>query len=255
MKHQQVLDKLAARGHVQALDEELARLVTRKMIGKPSHADLTRAVVPPVLARWRCLLDSPEARPATKNVVLVALAVTLHKYGFQDTDLTAAAVHAVDELNREVVLSDAFDRQSAEIKDFLRSAPTPPTRKPGRPRSLTFFRVGDVLSIEFGGAFHAAFVRQVNGLNETPVIEFYEGAFATPPTMADLAGRAAARPQARARFSVDGLTYLPDPANQVVAIAAARTDGPVGGEPVPGRGLYTVSDLYSLQDDMADLFS
>ncbi|MCY0953333.1 hypothetical protein [Streptomyces sp. H27-S2] len=255
MKHQQVLDKLAAKGHVRALDEELARWVHWQMVTPlPSHEELTRDVVTPVLTRWRCLLDSEEARPATRNVVRVALATLLHKYGFQDPAVTAAAVEAVDALNRDVVLSDAFARRSDDIKRLLCSAPVPLTRRPGSPRSLTFLRPGDVLSIELGGRFHAAYVWKVHGLNETPVIEFYAGTFAQPPTLADLADGEAARPGGRARFGVDGLTYLPDPANQVRAVAAGQDQGPRGGEPGPGQGLYTLSDVMTLQRNMADLF-
>ncbi|MFB6504736.1 MULTISPECIES: hypothetical protein [unclassified Streptomyces] len=255
MNHQQVLDKLAAGGYVRALDEELARWVRRQMFARhATHEELTRRVLAPVLTRWRCLLDGDEVPPATKNAVWVALAAVLHKYGIQDAAVTARAVGAVDALNRDVVLSDAFGRRSEEIKEFLRSAPVPLTRKPAAPRPLTFLRVGDVLSIELGGRFHAAYVRQVNGFNETAVIEFYAGTFGRPPTADELAGREAARPAARARFHVDGLTYLPDPANQVRAVAAAQAEGPRGGDPVPGQGLYTVTDVMSLQRDMVELF-
>ncbi|MER5778234.1 hypothetical protein ABT144_28860 [Streptomyces sp. NPDC002039] len=256
MRHQQVLDKLAARGHVRALDEELARWVSHQM-GYPgcSHEEVARAVIPPVLARWRCLLGSEEVRPATKDVVRVALATLLHKYGFQDAAVTTEAIKAVDALNDGVVLSDAFERRSTDIKKLLRSAPTPLSRRPGSPRSLTFLRVGDVLAIELGGRFHAAYVRQVTGLNETPVIEFYAGSFARPPHLADLAGSEAARPGGRARFSVDGLTYLPDPAQQVRVVAAAHEEGPHGGEPGPAQGLHTITDIYSLQRHMGELFA
>ncbi|MFC4080086.1 hypothetical protein [Amycolatopsis samaneae] len=255
MKHQQVLDKLAARGHVQALDEELARWVHRQMC-RPADAyeDLAREVITPVRARWRCVLEADDVPSLTKNVVRVALATVLHKYGFQDAAVTAEAVEAVDELNREVVLSDAFERQSADIKAFLRSTPEPLTHKPRRPRSLTFLRPGDVLSIELGGRFHAAYVWKVTGVNEIPVIEFYTGTFAGPPVLTDLVGREAARPGGRARFGVEGLTYLPDPAHQVRAVAAAHPEGPRGGEPGPGQGLYAGTDVMTLQRDIVDLF-
>ncbi|OKK15994.1 hypothetical protein AMK16_24945 [Streptomyces sp. CB00455] len=254
MRHQQVLDKLAARGHVRALDEELARWVGGQMLLPGlSHEELAHRVIPPVLARWRCLLDSEEVRPATKDVVRVALATLLHKYGFQDAAVTAQAVAAVDALNRAVVLSDAFERRSEDIKQLLGTPPAPLSRRPASARSLTFLRVGDVLSIELDGAFHAAYVWQVTGLNEAPVIEFYCGTFTRPPALADLAGREAARPGGRARFLVDGLTYLPDPAHQVRAVAAAHGQGPRGGEPGPAQGLYTMTDILTLQRHIGEL--
>ncbi|PZT73777.1 MULTISPECIES: hypothetical protein [unclassified Streptomyces] len=225
------------------------------MLAPPAtHEELARQVITPVLARWSCLLNCDDVRPSAKNMVRVALATVLHKYGFHDEDVTAQAIRAVDDLNRDVVLSDAFERQSEDIKKFLSTAPTPLARKPITPRSLTFLRAGDVLSIEFGGRFHAAYVWKIWGCNEEPEIEFYEGTFSQPPTMADLSGREAARPAARARFRVTGLTYLPDPAHQVRAVAAAHVDGPRGGEPIPGRGLHTVTDVMALQQDMVNLF-
>ncbi|MDX3728981.1 hypothetical protein [Streptomyces caniscabiei] len=255
MKHQQVLDKLAARGHVRALDEELARWVHHQMQAPPAtRGEPVRDLITPVLNRWRCLFDCDDVRPMTKNVVWVALATLLHKYGLQDMAVTAQARRAVGDLNREVALSDAFARYSEDIKQFLSTAPAPLTRKPSVPRPLTFLRAGDVLSIEFSGRFHAAYVREITGLNESPVIEFYEGTFSQPPTLADLTGRKAAKPAARARFHVTGLTYLPDPAHQVRTVVTAHADGPKGGEPVPGRGLYAMTELIALQRHIVDLF-
>ncbi|WP_328682944.1 hypothetical protein [Streptomyces sp. NBC_00343] len=96
-------------------------------------------------------------------------------------EFTAHAIRAIDELNHEVVLSDAFARQSENSKKFLSTEPAPLTRKPSAPRPLTFLRAGDVLSVELGGRFHAAYVWEVEGLNETPVIEFYADTFSRRP--------------------------------------------------------------------------
>jgi hypothetical protein len=254
VRHQQILDKLAARGAVQALDWEVAHRVRQQMYARPAaREELACKVIIPILARWRCLLDGDDALPSRKNVVRVALATVLHKYGFQDADITAQAVTAIDELNRDVVLSDAFERQSDDIKKFLSAPPLPLTRKPSVSRPTTFLRAGDVLSIELGGRFHAAYVWGVSGFNETPRLEFYAGTFTEPPTMSDLMRRRAARPAAHARLHVSGLTYLPDPAQQVKAVAAAYPEGPRGSESAHGPG-YTVTDVISLQQHMAALF-
>jgi hypothetical protein len=84
-------------------------------------------------------------------------------------------------------------------------------------------------------------VREVSGANEYPVIEFYAGRFRRPPSVAELTGRAAARDRGRARFAVVGLTYLPDPAGQVVALASQHPQAPAGTDPGPGEGLYTLT--------------
>jgi hypothetical protein len=51
-----------------------------------------------------------------------------------------------------------------------------------------------------------------------------------------------------------GLTYLPDPANQVPALAARNPESPRGEEPRPGDGLWQPTDLISLQEDIAASF-
>ncbi|MFK0156715.1 hypothetical protein ACIQVK_32200 [Streptomyces sp. NPDC090493] len=256
MRHQQILDKLAARETVQAMNEDVARWTGEQMSYRGrSHAEVEKAVITPVLARWRCLFDAADATAAAKDVGWVALATLLHKYGFHDSAITAKALTSVDELNRHVVLSDAFEKQSPAIKALLRSAPTPLTRRPRNTRTVTFLRPGDVVSIQLAGRFHAAFVHELHGANEFPVIEFYAGSFSHPPTMAQLAGRPAARAGARARFGVAGLTYLPDPAQQVKALASQHSKAPHGGDPQPGGGLWSLTDIIDLPGATAALFN
>ncbi|WP_225101940.1 hypothetical protein [Streptomyces sp. CoH27] len=255
MRHQQILDKLAAGGIVQAMNEDVARWTSEQMSYRGrSHTEVEKTVIRPLLTRWRCLLDAADATPAAKDVAWVALATLLHKYGFHDSAITARALTSIDELNRHVVLSDAFERQSPAIKALLRSAPTPLTRRPRNPRTVTFLRPGDVVSIQLADRFHAAFVHGLHGANEFPVIEFYAGSFTQPPTMAQLADRPAARAGARARFGVVGLTYLPDPAHQVVALASQHSKAPHGGEPQAGGGLWSLTDIIALPRTTAALF-
>jgi hypothetical protein len=254
VRHKQILDKLGAAGHIRALDEDLARWVGWQMLlPRPTHGELEKAVIPPILTRWRCLLEADDAAPAVKNQVWVALATLLHKYGLSDDIITARALTAIDELNRDVVLSDSFYHQTPAIKTFLQSPPVPLNRRPRRPRPVTFLRPGDLLSIQLDGHFHAAFVHRVEGVNEYPIIEFYAGRFHQPPTLAQLSGRAAARDRGWARFGVEGLTYLPDPANQVVALASQHTQAPQGDEPRPGDPVYAC-DIIWLQTMARSLF-
>jgi hypothetical protein len=257
MRHQQVLDKLSPRDLIRAMDQDLARRVGEAMLrSRWTHVNMRREVLPPVMARWGCLLDAENARIHTKNVAWVALATLLHKYGVRDKHVTAKAVAAIDHLNKDVVLSDAFARQSVAIKDLLRSAPTPPARQPRRPTLMTFLRVGDVISIQSDGHFHAAYVLQLHrdGGGTFPVIEFYAGRFDRIPAAEELTGRGMAREYGRGRFGVMGLTYLPDPANQVVAIAADRTNPPQGALPRPHQGQWIATDLLRLQDYIKELY-
>ena len=247
MKHKQVLDHLASRSLVTALDEDLARWTGEQMLppGR-THAEVQAGVIPPILARWRCLLDAPDTRPATKAVTWVALATLLHRYGFADSEVTVAALSAVDLLNDEVVLSDAFARQADKVEALLTSPPVPLTRRPRRPRPVTFLRPGDVVSVQFGDVFRAAYVREVQRGNEFPIVEFYAGDFDRVPELDELDGRAAARDRGRARYGVVGMTYLPDPARQIVSIASGHPHPPVGEEPRVGEGLWTLATLFRL---------
>ncbi|NGM12717.1 hypothetical protein [Verrucosispora sioxanthis] len=256
MRHQQILDKLAAPVLVRALNEDLARWVGWQLVAVPEdHRDLGQRVIPPILTRWRCLLDAADTAAETRHRGWVAMAVLLHRYGLADEAVTAHASAAIDSLNRDVVLSDAFARQSPAVKDFLATPPPPLTRRPRRPGTLTLLRPGDVVSIQVEASFYAAFVRQVAGGNEYPVIEFYSGRFQQPPTLNELSGRAAARDRGGARFGVVGLTYLPDPANQVRALASQHPQPPLGNEPGPGEGRYTMTDIIRLQRAIVSLLS
>lgn len=90
---------------------------------------------------------------------------------------------------------------------------------------------------------------------------FYAGRFDRPPSVARLAGRPAARHRHWAGCGVHGLTYLPDPARQFVALAAGHPDppGPAGPRPdeVPNpmsEGSYMLTDMFRLQHDLAKLY-
>jgi hypothetical protein len=121
---------------------------------------------------------------------------------------------------------------------------------------MTFLRVGDIVSIQLGGHFHAAYVLQLHRDRggTFPVIEFYAGRFDRIPAAEQLTGRGMARGYGRERFGVMGLTYLPDPANQVVAIAADRPKPPQGAPPRPHQGQWIVTDLLRLQDYIRELY-
>jgi hypothetical protein len=255
VRHQQILDKLTVTGHIRAMDEDLARWVGFQMLGPPKKLrQLEQAVIPPILTRWRCLFHSPDVPAATKNQAWVALATLLHKYGFADRAVTANALRAIDELNEGVVLSDAFARQTDAIKELLQWPAVPLSRRPRQPKAVTFLRVGDVVAIQLDQQFHAAFVLDIHGTNGFPIIEFYAGTFAQPPTAEQLSGRAAAADRGKARFGVVGLTYLPDPARQVTTVATQHPQAPTGTPPGPTDGLYILTDIITLQRNITTLF-
>ncbi|WP_370679097.1 hypothetical protein [Comamonas sp. GB3 AK4-5] len=259
MTHAQALKKLAADTQVQALDEDIARLVAWAMLGnKKDPVDPTR-VLPPLLQRWNCVLQAGDAVASAlyRHKTAVALAILLHKYGIQDQAINARAEAGMDALNQAVALDDDFFRKTEAIKTaFLQTPPAPLKRSPAMPDHLSFYRAGDVVSLQVGAAFHVLYVHRCARTNESPVIEFYETVFDHVPTMQELEG-ARARGQRYndgreriSKYSVSGMKFMPDPAAQLVLVKACVETGPDNRHLEPGVGLYTVSDIFRVQQGL-----
>ncbi|MCL1918614.1 MAG: hypothetical protein FWG14_09925 [Peptococcaceae bacterium] len=261
MKHQQLLDKLAAKTLVKALDEDLARLVWRSMTGTHSATVESQLeyVLPKLLDRWNAvLLASDEGvSPLYKAKTILAMVTLLHKYGFADPALTEQALVAIDELNEAVALSDEFYRRSPMFKNELREAPTPLKRKPPYQDGMTFYRAEDVIALQLDGHYYAAYVRELAGTNECPVIEFYGHVFDHVPTINELVGLPAQgySDGTIARFSVSGIKYQPDPANQITLVGACSAEIPDSSQLDKPVGLYVVTDIFSIQHTIRCLFA
>ena len=263
MKHPQILNKLAARHLVQAIDDDLARLTRRAMAYKKhqSIADELNYILPQLLLRWNCVLNATDEVPDSyKQKTEVALATLLHKYGFADTDITDKAIQAIDALNNAVVLSDSFYHQSGKIKNFLQSVPVPLSRKPSLPGNTTFYRAKDVVSIQLDGRFYAAYIHKLANPNESPVIEFYEGVFDSPPTLDALKNTKATGQvyndgiERISKFSVAGMKFMPDLANQIQLISACVNEPPSNKHLADSVGLYTMRDLFEIQEVIVKMF-
>lgn len=264
MTHQQITDKLAARYLVQSMEEDIARLTWEAMtFDKNKYIDDQLShVLPKLLLRWNCVLDAdrPDFSEGYKQKTIVALITLLHKYGYADTVLTAKGFKAIDALNEAVLLSDDFFRKSEEIKQVLSAAPVPLKRKPSIPDSITFYRVKDVISFQLGERYYAAYVHSLSAPNESPVLEFYDAIFDKVPSLQELEKVPAKGERYQdgteriARFSVSGMKFLPDLAHQIQLISACVENNPSGKHLQKPHGLYTVGDLFSIQESIRDLF-
>ena len=264
MTHQQLTDKLADKHLVQAIDEDLSRLVFQAMAIAKNEAGLDQKVyvLSRIYKRWNCVITANhyEITEAYKQKTILVLTIQLHKYGFTDNELTGKAIGAVDYLNHEPILSDNFFRKSAEIKEFLRTEPILLKRKPVLPESITFYRPNDVISIQLDKFFYAAYIHKLTGPNESPIIEFYDKVFEKVPTLNELAtvnakGRFYNESKIdRAWFGIDGLKNLPDPANQIQLIGACVEQKPDNTRLHKPVGLYQMSDLFTLQREISILF-
>lgn len=263
VKHGQLLEKLSAAWMVQALDQEIADLVAWHMAARhQTSTEVADAVLSPLLDRWNHVLQAgaDAVSPHYRDKVLVALATLLHKYGCADAELTARACRAIDALAEGVVLRDAFARQADTYKRELTEPPAPLKRRPARADAITFFRPRDVIVIALDGRHHAAYVHKLTGLNESPVIEFYEGAFDNVPTLSDLAGARAVGPMYDdgvpriGRYSVHRLTYEPDPAHQVHLIAACVDTPPPNDHLAQPIRLRIAEDISSIQRVIRKLY-
>ncbi len=265
--HAQALKKLAADTLVQTLDEDVARLLGHAM-ARGKHAagatDPAAFVLPPLLRRWNCVLQAGDATatPRYRDTAAVALAIVLHKYGIADDAVNARADAGIDALNDAVALSDDFHRKTDAIKSaLLRTPPVPLRRAPGQPDNLSFHRAGDVVSFQLDGRHHAAYVHGCARTNESPIVEFYDAVFDRLPTFAELAGTLARGVPCNdgrrhvSKFSVSGMKFVPDPAGQVVLVKAAVEAGPDNRALAPSVGLYTVSDIFQLQSQVATMFA
>jgi len=267
MNHKQVLDKLASKHLNQSIDEDLVRLVNRAMVlrkGK-SISDVSSYILPKLLMRWNCILEAKEydVSKVYKEKVTLALAILLHKYGFHDKELTQKAITAIDKLNDGVILSDDFFRKSDKIKAFIKAKPIELKRKPPLPETITFYRAKDVISINIDNKYYIAYIHKITGVNESPIIEFYDESFENIPEIEDL-NRIKAKGQKFndgtvriAHFAIYGLKYMPDLANQIHVIkSCVETEkAPINKNLEAQIGLFTVSNLFSIQETIKKLFS
>ncbi|GAA3772060.1 hypothetical protein [Flavobacterium ginsengiterrae] len=261
MTHQQILDKLASKHLVKSIDEDLARLTFSAMLGNKDSADTHLLyILPRLLNRWNCVLNADEISNNYKQITILALSVLLHKYGFQDETINKKAIDAIDLLNKEVVLSDDFERKSEEIKQFILSTPTPLKRKPSQPESITFYRKGDVISIQLEDHFYAAYIHEISRGNESPIIEFYDGVFDTIPSWEGIKNLSAKGQlynsgiERISKYSVYGLKHQPDTANQIHLIKSCVDTSPINKHLKESVGLYSVIDLFRMQSDIKNLF-
>lgn len=267
MNHKQILDKLSAKYLVNSLNEELSRLVFKAMASHKNGYvdDPVEHVYSELIQRWQCFYGKHEGDNNTINIFHVALATLFHKYGLCKKELVDLAVRAVKELNQRAVLSDAFCRQEARIIELLQSKPKPLSRYPNLIESTTYYRAGDVVAFKFKDKFIAAYILGDTAINEAPVIEFYQGVFDDVPTMQDLEGLKACgmlhrygqdvETLRRNCHAVYGMKYLPDLSGQITLIASAIDKGPCYENLRAGLGLWTQSDLSSLQYELASIYN
>ncbi|WP_143309222.1 hypothetical protein [Chitinophaga vietnamensis] len=266
MTHQQILDNLAARHLVQSVDEDLARLIARTMSyakhDKKIAGDPLAFFLPKMLLRWDCILkaDHAEVSDNYKQKAILAIAVSLHKYGFADKSITDNAIKAIDNLNQSVALSDDFFRKTDKIKALISSPPVELKRKPATPDSITFYRPKDVVSIQLGKKYYCAYIHELSSPNESPVVEFYDSVFDKVPTLPALENI-----QAKGRvyndgikriskYSIAGMKFLPDLANQIKLVSACVETPPSNKDLQESIGLYAVCDIFDIQDDIKRMF-
>ncbi|RZJ49365.1 MAG: hypothetical protein EOO44_18415 [Flavobacterium sp.] len=266
MTHQQILDKLAAKTVVQNIDEDFARLTAKAMAfakhDKKIAENLAGYILPKILLRWNCVLnaDKTEVTDNYKNITVLALAIILHKYGLTDPEILEQAIKAIDTLNKNVVLSDDFFRKSDQIKQFISSAPTALKRKPSLPDSITFYRPKDVIAIQLEKHFYCAYIHKNARPNESPIIEFYDKRFDKVPEIQELENVAAKGQLYNdgiiriSKYSVSGLKFLPDTANQIKLISSDVLNPPSNAHLEEPVGLYAVMDIFEIQNEIERLF-
>ena len=258
MKHDQILEKLAAKQMVKSMEEDLKRLTNFAIILKKNEISF---LLPQLLKRWNCVLNaSGSISENYKNKTYICLAVLLHKYGFSDTGITGKAIKAIDKLNLSVALSDHFYNNSELIKELIKNSPAPLKRKPSLPENITFFRENDVISIQLEGSYYAAYIHKLTAPNETPVIELYDCIFNKVPVIEELTGLKAKGSvyndgtEKVSCYAVTGMKYTPDPANQIFLVASGIKNKPLNEHLEKASGLWTNTDLFRIQNIIVNMF-
>lgn len=262
MTHQKILDKLSAKYLVKSIDEDLARLVFDAMCFEDDANKQRLYILPKLLNRWNCILNADDSSILDnyKQTTVLVLSILLHKYGFADIDITNKAIKAIDKLNKNVALSDDFFRKSEEIKQFILSSPIPLKRKPTIPESITFYRSKDIISIQFENRFYVAYIHEITGVNETPILEFYNRIFDKIPNLEqveNLPAKGEIYDDGKERislFSISGLKYQPDLANQITLISASVEKKPNNNHLKKSIGLYETSNLFDIQEKIQSMF-
>lgn len=254
MNHQQILDKLAAKHLVMAIEENLAHVTFDAMcFHKTSFEKQQQHVLDALMPRWNCVLNGDHSiSPIYRNKTALALAVLLHKYGFMVQNLLKLALDAIDGLNREVALSDDFFRKSEPIKQLLKTDPAPLKRKPATADNITFYRAQDLCAIQLCGKYYLAYVHSIHNINSCPIVEFYDAVFDHLPSAEQVNPLLKRKAKGQTYndgicrtscYYLNGMTYLPDPANQVHLIQACWTHLPDGSHLHAPVGLGTVSHI------------
>jgi hypothetical protein len=261
MKHLQFLNKLS-RSLVDSISYDVSRLTARQMLfGKP-HAQVASSVISPALLRWNCVLEAADGEAASgyRDQAALVLALVLHKHGFHEPSLTGLSLAAIDRLNAAAAPGDGFVRASGELKTLLRTPPAPLARRPSIRKDITFWRAGEAASVQVGKRFHAIYVHEVADGREAPVVELYDFSSDRRPAARDVSGLPARGCRYKdgvdrvKRFCVYGMRDIPDPANQfhrIVGSVAAPAAGHLG----EAVGLYAMSDVFRLLEDIRDSFS
>jgi len=266
MKHKQIIDKIGFEQLAQSIEEDLARLVNYAMAFKKGGSidDISQYVLPLILTRWNCvLLTENDIAKYYKEKVFLMLATLLHKYGLSDNSITDEAINAIDTLNNDIVLSDDFHRKSQQIKEFLQTKPLPLKRKPRKPENSTFFRANDIVSIKLDNRYYAAYIHKLTGVNEAPILEFYDAIFEKTPQVKDLKGLKAKGEKFNdgkiriANFAIYGMKYQPDLANQIHLIDSSKNleITPQNNHLEESIGLFTVSNLFFIQKTIKKMFN
>ncbi|UII32927.1 hypothetical protein LVD17_03665 [Fulvivirga ulvae] len=264
MKHKQIIDKIGVGQLAQAIEEDLIRLINLTMSLKRggSIKDIPSYVLPLLLTRWDCVLLAEDGIAIHyKEKVVLTLATLLHKYGLSDKIITDKAINAIDHLNEAVVLSDDFYRKSPQIKDLLLTKPLEWKRRPKIPKNTTFFRPNDIVSIKLDDKYYVAYIHELTGVNESPILEFYDSVFENKPAIEDITALKAKGEKYNdgkvriAHFAIYGMKYQPDFANQVHLIRAGNLEMiPDNSHLEEAIGLFTVSDLFAIQKTIEKMF-
>ncbi len=248
MTHKVILDNFSLDWLSRSIEEELGLLIISAKCSQSLEnpcQELDYILEKLIPLRWINVFESNELSEKYKYQTYITIATILNKYGYKNDTLYAKAIEGL-----RMYKDDKFDllpshqyKKAEKAIELLSSEVRYHTKKPTYKKTITQFRVGDVLSIKVGNAYTATIVKKIDRVNETPILEVYKAKFDKKPSLDDLRNVKLVD----ALYFVSKLNYLPDLAHQIELIENIPTNYEFKSYPV-GNIFDFIKSLIAIND-------
>ncbi|WP_282081566.1 hypothetical protein [Aquimarina algiphila] len=233
MTHKVILDNFSLDWLSRSIDEELGLLIFNAKCSRSLETpdkELDYILENFINLRWVNVFESTELSEKYKYQTYITIATILNKYGYKNDALYGKAIEGLKMFKDDKfgLLPSHQYKKAEKAIELLSSEVKYHTKKPTYKKTITQFRVGDVLSIKIGNVYTVVVVKKIDRINETPILEVYNAKFDKKPSLDDLKNVGLVDGQ----YFVSKLNYLPDMAHQIELIDTISTNYEFKGYPV-----------------------